>query len=195
MPARCGAGSIWRWILATVRKTLANLSGKRDSALIGLRLGATLALRETLRVGGECVVALAPVVNGAAQVRLWKMRSKIRSELSAQTPGRQVRQDKSPLPIQRRWISTATMCILSFLMMSPVSIYSRTFRRAILFQPTLCNCRIGLDGAAPETAQLKDVLGSRAKLNCMRMEPFWDKVDDADTGALEAPLLQFMGSL
>src|SRR6185295_16901527 len=68
--------------IAVVRKTLARLAGARDSVLLGLRLGATLALQETQRVGGEAVIALAPVVNGPAQVRLWKMRSKIRSELT-----------------------------------------------------------------------------------------------------------------
>ena len=81
-----GAGASRRWQhlredVAVARKTLAKLAGKRDSVLLGLRLGATLALQETQRVGGEAVIALAPVARGAAQVRLWKMRSKIRAEL------------------------------------------------------------------------------------------------------------------
>src|SRR5262249_37521075 len=82
-----GSSAVRRWEhlaqdVMTVRKTLASLSGKRDSALLGLRLGATLALQETQRVGGECVIALAPIVSGASQVRMWKMRSKIRAELT-----------------------------------------------------------------------------------------------------------------
>jgi hypothetical protein len=39
--------------------------------------------------------------------------------------------------------------------------------------------------AAAESTQLAAALGSQAKLKCLRLEPFWDKLDDVDTGPLE----------
>ena len=47
--------------------------------------------------------------------------------------------------------------------------------------------------AAPETTQLMTTLGSRAKLECLRMEPFWDKLDDVDTGPMIERVVEFIG--
>jgi hypothetical protein len=38
---------------------------------------------------------------------------------------------------------------------------------------------------APETTQLLAAIGARAQLDVLRMEPFWDKLDDVDTRPLE----------
>jgi hypothetical protein len=45
---------------------------------------------------------------------------------------------------------------------------------------------------APEFAALKTGLGSRAWLECLRCEPFWDKVDDVDTRPVEDTILKFL---
>ena len=192
-----GYSGVRRWEhlaqdVATVRKTLASLSGKRDSALLGLRLGATLALQETIRVGGECVIALAPIVKGAAQVRLWKMRSKIRSEMSAQ-PEAASSAAVAAAPVNtaldfdgydvdpKFFDDVAAVDLLKDL--APVSCPALVVQLSHKQEP------------AAESTQLTGVLGGRAKLACLRMEPFWDKIDDYDSAPLTQTVLEFLRSV
>ena len=170
--------------LSVARKTLARLSGKRDSVLLGLRTGATLALQETIRAGGEGVIALAPVIKGAGQVRLWKMRSKIRAELTSEG----AKADKG---------SAATDGVLDFdgfevnpAFFDDVAAIDLVKDLGRLSCPGLVIQLSHREDAAPESTQLLETLGSRAKLQCLRMEPFWDKLDDVDTGPLDAKVLE-----
>jgi pimeloyl-ACP methyl ester carboxylesterase len=188
-----GAGAVRRWEhlaqdVATVRKTLASLTGKRDSALLGLRLGATLALQESIRVGGECVVALAPVVSGAAQVRMWKIRSKIRSELSAQPA-----EGKNPAAPQPGTLDFDGYDVHPTFF-EDVAKIDLLKDLAALSCPGLVVQLSHKQDAAPESTQLAALLGRRAKLTCLRMEPFWDKIDDVDTSPLQNAVLEFMAS-
>ncbi|MEI6232985.1 MAG: alpha/beta hydrolase [Planctomycetota bacterium] len=188
-----GAPSKRRWQhlaedTAVARKTLARLAGARDSMLIGLRLGATLALQETLRVGGEGVIALAPVVKGAAQVRLWKMRSKIRSELTqANTSGEAAKED------------TVAADVLDFdgyevgkNFFDDVSTVDLLKDSGALSCPGLTLQLSHRTEATPETLDLVKTLGSRAKHACMRVEPFWEKVDDVDTRPIEDAVVTWL---
>lgn len=176
--------------LSVARKTLARLSGKRDSVLLGLRLGATLALQETLRAGGEGVIALAPIIKGAAQVRLWKMRSKIRAELTDGGTGSQgVR-------------GTGGNGILDFdgyevnpAFFDDVAAIDLTKDLARLSCPGLVMQLSHRADAAPETTELLKILESRAKLECVRLEPFWDKLDDVDTAPVEAAVVKMVSGL
>lgn len=181
--------------VATVRKTLASLAGKRDSALVGLRLGATLALQETGRAGGERVVALAPIVAGATQVRLWKMRSKIRSELtipesigdSERTPQSAFRNPHSATLLDFDGYDVDT-CFFD-----DIATINLAKDLGKLSCPGLIMQLSHRANAASETTQLMAALGSRAKLECLRMEPFWDKLDDVDTDPMIHRVVEFMG--
>jgi pimeloyl-ACP methyl ester carboxylesterase len=177
--------------LATARKTLARLTGKRDSVLLGLRLSGTLALQETIRAGGEGVVALAPVIKGAAQVRMWKMRSKIRAEITGEAAmegekagaGAGIEAAHGPtLDFDGFEVSQAFFDDVAKIdLVKDLGSLSCSGLVAQLSHRT---------DAAPETEQLMQTLGSRAKLKCLRMEPFWDKLDDVDTKALEDEVIK-----
>jgi len=177
--------------VATVRKTLASLAGKRDSALVGLRLGATLALQETGRVGGECVVALAPIVAGSTQVRLWKMRSKIRSEMTAPLPASSPIEKGGAEQVSNVFDFDGYDVHPGFF--DDVANVNLTKDLGALSCPGLVLQLSHRTDAAPETTQLLTTLGSRAKLECLRIEPFWDKLDDVDTGPLLERVVDFLG--
>jgi pimeloyl-ACP methyl ester carboxylesterase len=186
-----GSSAMRRWEqmaqdVAVARKTLARLCGKRDSALIGLRLGGTLVLQETIRAGGEAVIALAPTVKGAAQVRLWKMRSKIRSELTQNTAGAESSSaaagpaqviDFDGFELHPQFFDdVAAIDLIKDL--GALSCPGRVIQISHRTEP------------APESTQLLSTLGSRAKLECLRMEAFWDKLDDVDTHPMEEVVLK-----
>ena len=191
-----GAAGLRRWRhlsedVAVVRKTLARLSGARDSVLLGLRMGGTLALLETLRVGGEAVLALAPVVSGSAQARLWKMRSKIRAELTQENAGgeaaRPGSKDDGVFDFDGYEIGRAFLDDLSQVdLLKAVHALSCPGRILQLSHRTEFSA---------ETIALQKVLGARAKSVCLRVEPFWDKVDDVDTRPLEDAVLQALHEL
>jgi pimeloyl-ACP methyl ester carboxylesterase len=175
--------------VATVRKTLARLSGKRDSALLGLRAGATVALLESIRVGGESVIALAPIVSGATQVRLWRMRSKIKSELTVDTESQKSEAPKSDnsdvldfdgFPVHPGFFDDVARIDL-------VKDLGRLSCPGLIAQVS------HREDPAPESVKLMETLGPRATLKCIRMEPFWDKIDDVDTAPLEDLALKFLG--
>jgi len=193
-----GTAALRRWEhlsqdVATVRKTLARLSGKRDSALLGLRAGATVALLETIRVGGEAVIALAPIVSGATQVRLWRMRSKIKAELTVDAESQ-----KSDVKSQRSTNSD----VFDF---DGFPVHPGFFEDVAKIDLVKDLGRLSCPGliaqvshredAAPESVRLMETLGSRATLRCIRMEPFWDKIDDVDTAPLEDLALKFLGEV
>jgi pimeloyl-ACP methyl ester carboxylesterase len=189
-----GSSAARRWEhlaqdLMTVRKTLAALTGKRDAALVGLRLGATVALQESIRVGGECVVALAPIVSGATQERLWKMRSKIRSELT--TAGGAA--------------DSAAQAATESLDFDGYDVHPKFFEDVAAIDLVKDLGRLSCPGLvvqlshkqepAAESTQLLNTLGSRAKLECLRMEAFWDKVDDADIQPMNDTVLNFLNGV
>ena len=185
-----GDGNRRRWQhlaedVAVARKTLARLAGKRDAALLGLRLGATLALQGTIRAGGEAVIALAPVVNGAAQVRLWKMRATIRAELTGEPPGPNAAAaaaDDSALDFDGYDVHPAFFEDVAAINLprdlGALSCPGRIVQVSHRTEP------------AAENTELLKTLGSRAKLDCLRLEPFWDKLDDVDTAPLEERILK-----
>ncbi|HYG76790.1 MAG TPA: alpha/beta fold hydrolase [Planctomycetota bacterium] len=175
--------------VASVRKTLARLSGKRDSVLLGLRMGATLALQESIRAGGEGVVALAPLIKGAAQVRLWKMRSKIRAELTVAESGTQ--KSSTPAPAGIIDFDGYDVHPGFFDAIASIDLVKDLGR---LSCPGLVMQLSHRAEPAPETEQLMATLGPRAKLECVRMEPFWDKLDDVDTAAVDEAVLRAVSS-
>ncbi|HEY3321601.1 MAG TPA: alpha/beta fold hydrolase [Planctomycetota bacterium] len=206
--------------LATALQALAELSGESRCVLLGLRLGATLALRTAsactagvppaLRfpspprgrgVRGEGaigdppasplqsapapdlagIIALAPIVSGSAQVRLWKMRSKIRSELTADAARAdaqsKIQNPKSKIDLDGFPVNPAIF--------DDVAAIDLTKELAPLSCPSLLMQLSHRQDAAPETTALMSKMGERAKLICLRMEPFWDKLDDVNTQPVE----------
>ncbi|HYF50549.1 MAG TPA: alpha/beta hydrolase [Planctomycetota bacterium] len=187
-----GQGAVRRWQhlredVAVARKTLAKLAGRRDSILLGLRLGATLALQETQRVGGESVIALAPIVKGAAQVRLWKMRSKIRAELTEGSGQGKSREGGGTMDFDGYELHPSFFDDVAALDLikeaGPLSCPSRIVQIAHKTE------------ALADTTQLMIALGPRAKLEVLKMEPFWDKLDDVDTAPLEEMVLKGLNDI
>ena len=193
-----GLSAVRRWRhlaedLATARKTLSQLTGRRDSALLGLRLGGTLCLQESSRAGGEAVIALAPVVQGAMQVRLWKMRSKIRAELTG--AGKEC----------RGVIHEQKIAASDSLDFDGYEVNSKFFEDVAgidllrdleqLSHPGLMLQISHRTDALPESTQLVKILGTHARLELLRMEPFWDKIDDAPVQALEDSVLKFLSGI
>ncbi|HLX63250.1 MAG TPA: alpha/beta fold hydrolase [Planctomycetota bacterium] len=172
---------------AVARKTLARLAGQRDAVLLGLRLGATLALQETIRAGGEAVLALAPVLKGATQVRLWKMRSKIRSELTVGASA-----GEPPAPQQRAEVFDFDGFDVSKEFFDDVARIDLIKDLGSPSCPSLVMQLSHRSEAAPETVELMKVLGSRAKNICLRIEPFWENVDDVETAPLEDAVLNWL---
>ena len=159
--------------LSSARQLLVQLCGRGGCALLGLRLGGTLALQEVFHGQAAAVAALAPVINGAAQVRQWKMRSKIRTELTDEG-GRDAR---GTIDFDGYLVAPEFFDDLSAI--------------DLLKDSRPLPCRGGLiqlshrTEAAVENQQLLAKLGSNARLEVLRMEPFWDKMDAVDTQPLE----------
>jgi len=163
---------------------LKKLSGAEQVAAVGLRLGATLALREAANLNLSKVAALAPVLQGAAQVRLWKMRSKIRSELTAGSQDSGLNNQASALldfdgfDVAPGFFDDVAALDLALLPALPCpSLLVQLSHRA---EP------------APESAALARTLGPSCNLAALRLEPFWDRLDDVDTRALNEAVAQFL---
>lgn len=182
--------------LTVARQTLAELSGKADCLLLGLRLGATLILQEAAR--GRCfgAIALAPVVKGATQVRLWKMRSKIRAELTQESVaprGTAFQAVNHGQDARATGPHAADIIDFDGYEVSPAFFDDVSAIDLLKTPPLSCPTRLvqisHRSDTAPETTQLLAALGARAQLNVLRLEPFWDKLDDVDTRSLEELVL------
>lgn len=178
--------------LATVREALARMSGGRDVVLLGLRLGATLALQEAARANATAVVALAPIIAGSAQVRQWRMRSKIRAELTDGGTGVGI---TGVSPVSPGQDAHATLDFDGY------EVHPGFFddvaaigllKAASLACPALVVQISHRTDASSESAQLVSALGAKAKLECLRLEPFWEKLDDVDTTPVEDVVLNWV---
>jgi pimeloyl-ACP methyl ester carboxylesterase len=180
--------------LAAARQALSGLCGRRDAGVVGLRMGATLALHETAQMDVQTVIAIAPVVKGATQVRLWKMRSKIRSELTQAAASGEA--------IQQMDAQAGTAALLDF---DGFDVHPQFFgdvasidllkeARELPYPARIVQISHRND-AAPESARLRATLGPRAALDCLRMEAFWDKLDDVDTRPLEELVLKHLSEM
>ncbi|MFH0939254.1 MAG: alpha/beta hydrolase [Planctomycetota bacterium] len=196
--------------LTVARQTLRELSGQPSCLLLGLRLGATLVLQQSHSVGVDGVIALAPIIVGATQVRLWKMRSKIRSELTELRAGvtrfkssrhentaehRLEISDGEPKSFAQSQNAPADVIDFDGYETSPAffndvnAIDLLTELRPLSKPGWLIQISPRTD-AMPESTQLCSALGVSAKLKILRMEPFWNKLDDVDTQPLEDLVLQ-----
>jgi hypothetical protein len=228
----------WRHLaedLAAARDALAQWSGRADVALLGVRLGATLALQEALGPKAPAaLVLIAPVLKGAAEVRLWRLRSKVRAELtadaaspagaihSADAETRRTNLSREvvlpplaggrrtgvtpvlPTPAPGLGVSAAgpdgkTLDLDGFEVpaefldeIAGLDLLSGT---AAVTCPTLVVQVSHRASPAPESERLMGLLGPHARLACLRLEPFWDRVDQVDTAPLQAEVLAFAATL
>jgi pimeloyl-ACP methyl ester carboxylesterase len=191
-----GSSAARRWATmaedaSSAREALARLSGQPDAILLGLRLGATLALQEAARGNAKAVVALAPIIVGSTQVRQWKMRSKIRSELTTDpTPPYPPLEQRGgeQQPAQHGQDAHATLDFDGYEVHPGFfeDVATIDLRQSgALVCPALVVQISHRSEAAAESTQLVAALGAKAKLECLRLEPFWDKLDDVDTGPLD----------
>ena len=191
-----GSGAHRRWThlaedLQTARRALSDLSGCDDCILLGARLGATLALQSLLSAPENSrtpIIALAPVLAGATQVRLWKMRSKIRAELTAAAGNSEVAAGSQQAN------GSATLDFDGYAV--DPDFFDDVAAIDLLKEARASGARVQLvqishrTDIAPEFARLAESLGSQTSAMALRLEPFWEKLDDVDTLALENLVLQ-----
>lgn len=167
------------------------LSGCGSLYLVGLRMGATLVLEEVERLTPAGVVAVAPIVKGAAEVRRWRLRSKMRSELTApdmekvsaaldesRDSGDGSVLDLDGFPVHARFLEDLQRIDLSQLTASRVS--------SLVVQVS------HRDTPVAEYTQLAERLGERVELACFKGLPFWERVEDADVTGLIERILRFL---
>ncbi|MCY3018974.1 MAG: alpha/beta hydrolase [Planctomycetota bacterium] len=193
-----GSSAARRWShmaedLAAAREALTRISGAREVVLLGLRLGGTLALQEALRgtagqarSGTAAVIALAPVSVGSHQVRQWKMRSQIRAELT--TGG-----GTGVPPVAGGQDAHATLDFDGYDVhpaffddVAAIDLHTA----GALSCPALVVQISHRTEPAGDSTKLVAALGPQARLECLRLEPFWEKLDDVDTGPLEDIVLK-----
>jgi pimeloyl-ACP methyl ester carboxylesterase len=180
---------------AAARQTLARLSGREDVVLLGLRLGATLTLLEAPRLGAKAVIALAPIVSGAAQVRLWKMRSKIRAELTdGESTAGQARSGTARAGGDAGGTVDFDGYDVHPAFFDDVAAIDLLKPPAHLACPALIVQISHRTDPAAESTQLAAALGAQAQLACLRLEPFWDKLDDVDTKPVDDMAVNWVSS-
>jgi len=163
---------------------LKKLSGAEQVAAVGLRLGGTLVLQAAANLKLSKAAALAPVINGAAQVRLWKMRSRIRAELTAGALDSAVHAqpaahiDFDGFHVGQDFFAEVAALDLTQLHALPC--------------PSLLVQLSHRTAPAPESTALARTLGSSCHLAALRMEPFWDRLDDVDLRALHEAVVRFL---
>jgi pimeloyl-ACP methyl ester carboxylesterase len=192
--------------LVSAREALLRLSGRSAAALAGLRLGATLVLQEAARLAPSAVVALAPVLKGSTEVRLWRVRSKMRAELtgSPAPDGAPVAQAVSlrgaAQPDRLRCFPPGAALDLDGFTVAPeflddVARLDLTAHLAPLPAPALIVQVSHRETPMPEHERLVAALGPKAQLACVRLEPFWDRVDEVDAGGLYESVRRFLAGV
>jgi pimeloyl-ACP methyl ester carboxylesterase len=180
--------------LAAAREALLRLSRRPSVALVGLRLGAALVLREAAALAPSAVVALAPILKGSTEVRLWRVRSKMRAELTGSpVPGNSGTDKTSCLSPD---FPGAALDLDGFTVapefLDDVARLDLTAPSAPLPAPALIVQVSHRETPAPEHERLVAALGPKARLACLRLEPFWDRVDEVDAGPLHATVREFL---
>ncbi|MCZ7644629.1 MAG: alpha/beta hydrolase [Planctomycetota bacterium] len=173
--------------LAAARAALSKLSGREDFALLGLRLGATLALEQARALKPAATLALAPFVQGKTAERQWRIRSKLRAEMTGGARAEETgapseeRVDLDGFPVGAEFFEDVQR--VDLLAAPPLE------TPALLLQISPAPTR------SPTCRRLKAALGARCELACLRLEPFWDRLDHVDAAALHARVKEFLGRL
>ena len=137
----------------------------------------------------RALVALAPVVKGATEVRLWRLRSKARAELTGNLqPALAVTGAAPPGVLDMDGFAVAPEFLADVAALDLLAEPPRLACPALILQVS------HRETPSPESTRLVQVLGAQARLECIRLAPFWDRVDDVETGALAERVLAFLAA-
>lgn len=171
--------------LRAAAEALRKASGSEKLALVGLRWGASLALRHAVELKPERIVALAPVVAGKTEERRWRLRSKIRAELTTgegtaprNKGGEGGGYDFDGYALSAEFLAGAQA--LDLLALGPAPCPVRIVQLAVKAEPTA------------ESRKLAEALGTQATLQALAMEAFWDRIDDVETEPLHDVVLSLL---
>lgn len=162
------------------------LSDCEQVILIGARMGATLILTEATHLKPARVVAIAPILKGATEVRLWRLRSKMRSELSGgetvpRYPASTDVLDLDGFPVRSGFFDDLQKIDLSS---GPAPVEGP----ALLLQIS------HRENAAPDYEKLASALGPQAHLACIKALPFWERIENAETNEMLRRIIEFVRS-
>ena len=184
-----GAQRLWPDLLndlyAAIQRT-ATLASSKQVDVIGLRLGATLAwqaAQEPRHLEGitwNRLIAIAPITKGQTQERLWRLRTKIRSEIggtAAQTSSDKDVLDLDGLPIHMKFMEAIKALDLTT---APPRLKTSLLQVSFKEEPTA------------ESQALVKAGGESVALSCQKLEPFWDRLESIDTSALHRRILELL---
>ena len=154
--------------------------------LVALRLGASAAWQTVHTQSAPdsfswaSLLAIAPVVKGAAQERLWRLRTKIRKEMGGQqnfglASSNAEELDFDGLPIHAQFMEAVKTFDLTKI--KPAG--SRTHVIQISFKEDL----------SAETQALVQAGTPNVTAQGLKLEPFWDRLEVIDTKALNEAVL------
>jgi pimeloyl-ACP methyl ester carboxylesterase len=180
------------------------LSGSETVILIGARLSATLILTEADRLKPARIVAIAPILKGATEVRLWRLRSKMRSELGAQKVGEDAR-GPGAVPAARAGLGaqeTGEDARGPVMDLDGFAVHRGFFedlQRVDLSSastpaegPVLLIQISHRESALPDYERLASTLGPQAELACLKTLPFWERIENVETAGLQRRVEEFV---
>jgi len=148
------------------------LSGASRTLLLGLRLGGTLALAAAPRAGAHRVILWQPVLDGAAFFNRTIQRQMLRKQLiggpGAAPADNDAVIDLDGFPLSRAAadeIRSLDALALADAFAGPVSLLQISHNET----------------PSRESRRLIDALGDRLTFTVVRCEPFWNRIDLADT--------------
>ncbi|MCW8132480.1 MAG: alpha/beta hydrolase [Planctomycetota bacterium] len=191
-----GDPGVRRWAdlagdLAAAVALLKKESGGASVAPLGLRLGATLCLQEAARLDAKAVVALAPIVKGSAQARLWRLRTKIRAEM---TDGGEAAASVGSPAVQTGGVLDFDGFAVAQAFFDDVGALDLNAAGALAVPSLLVQISHRAE-PAPESERLAKALGGSCELQALRLEPFWDRIEHVDASALEALVTGFLARI
>jgi alpha/beta superfamily hydrolase len=186
-----GAQRKWPDLLQDIQAALryaAQRAPENNVTAIGLRLGASLAWQaahENKPIEGmnwKRLIAIAPIMKGNAQERLWRLRTKIRSEMGgtatqAQSDGEVL--DLDGLPVHADFMTAVKALDLT--------------SQPPQFKTTLLQVSFKEEPTADAVA-LQQAGGGNVALSCLKLEPFWDRLEQIDTAILNRRVLELLGT-
>ncbi len=190
------AARTWADLQADLRSAQAallkiNSTAQKKCVLLGLRLSATLCLQASAAQNDlSGVIALAPVVKGATLERQWRLRSKIRADWNAEQKQAAASAatlsegtlDLDGFPVGMKFMDEVKKLDLLGAPLEarvPANIIQLSFRTE----------------ASAESQALLAHLGKQAQLDCLRIEPFWERLEPIETTELENIIWEKLATL